>query len=498
MALKHNIVANYISQVYVAVIGVLILPLYVKHMGVEAYGLVGFFSMLQAWFTILDLGLTPTVGRETARFKAGGIDLVEYRRLFRALSLVFFAISMIGGLVLLLMAQSIAAQWLSFKVLGQQEVIFALQLMGVCVALRWMGGLYRGVVVGSERLVWLSAFNIIVATLRFAVVFITMYMYGFTPKVFFIHQLFVAIVEFLGLLIMARCLLPSLDRSANALGWSFAPVKPLLKFSLSIAFTSAVWVLVTQSDKLVLSGILPLAEYGHFTLAVLVAGGITVLSGPVSNALLPRMASLYAENKSAELILIYRKATRFVAALVGSASIVLALCAKPLLVVWTGDKELAEVAYPILALYAAGNGFLALGSFPYYLQYAKGNLKYHIAGCIITVSLLIPAIIFSAINYGGVGAGWAWLFINAIFFFFWVTYVHYKLEPGLHWEWLIIDCLKVLLPTLLSVWFVVDNICFSTERWLALVQIIGIAVFALFVSFVSSRFFKSNNVSLKK
>lgn len=486
MALKQNIIANYISQVYVAVIGILILPLYVKHMGAEAYGLVGFFSMLQAWFTILDLGLTPTVGRETARFKAGGIDLVEYRRLFRALSLVFSAIAIIGGGILLLMARSIVSEWLNFEALDQQEVVFAVQLMCVCVAFRWMGGLYRGVVTGNERLVWLSLFNVVIATLRFVAVFVSMYVYGFTPKVFFIHQFVVAVVEFFGLLIMARSLLPTLDSSCNALGWSFAPVKTLLGFSLSIAFTSSVWVLVTQSDKLILSGVLSLAEYGNFTLAVLVAGGVMVLSGPVSNALLPRLARLYAENKRTELIYVYRQATRFVAVLVGSVSIVLALCAKPLLVIWTGDKELANAASPILALYASGNGFLALAAFPYYLQYAQGNLKYHLIGSIVTASLLIPAITLSAINYGGVGAGWAWLLINVTFFFAWVTYVHYKLEPGLQWDWLVKDCLKVFVPTSLIIWWVVGHIDFSPERWLALVQIINVGFLALFVSFVSS------------
>ncbi len=64
MSLKKNIIANYASQLYVTGVGILILPLYIKYMGAEAYGLVGFFTMLQAWFAVLDLGLTPTIGRE--------------------------------------------------------------------------------------------------------------------------------------------------------------------------------------------------------------------------------------------------------------------------------------------------------------------------------------------------------------------------------------------------------------------------------------------------
>ena len=66
MSLKKNIVASYATQIYVTLVGILILPLYLKYLGAEAYGLVGLFTMLQAWFNLLDMGLTPTVARETA------------------------------------------------------------------------------------------------------------------------------------------------------------------------------------------------------------------------------------------------------------------------------------------------------------------------------------------------------------------------------------------------------------------------------------------------
>ena len=54
--LKINILASYASQIYIVAVSILILPLYVKYMGAEAYGLVGFFAMLQALFGLLDFG----------------------------------------------------------------------------------------------------------------------------------------------------------------------------------------------------------------------------------------------------------------------------------------------------------------------------------------------------------------------------------------------------------------------------------------------------------
>ena len=417
-------------------------------MGAEAYGLVGFFTMLQAWFALLDLGLTPTIGRETARYRGGAMSSLAYRQLFRALSMIFASIALIGGCGLWLFAEGIASRWLKAGELPMSEVILAVQIMAVSVSLRWMGGLYRGVISGFERLVWLSGFNAFIATLRFIAVFLSMWLYGFTPYVFFIHQLVVALLEVASLFLMSRLLLPG-QVSLGAIGWSIQPVKPFVKFATTIAFTSAVWILVTQTDKLILSGILSLAEYGYFTLAVLVASGVMVISGPISSVIMPRMARLHSEGKADQVLQIYRNATRLVSVVCGSAAITIFVTAETLLFAWTGDRELAKKVAPMLRLYVAGNAFLVFSAFPYYLQYAFGNLRYHLIGNIILAFVLVPAIIFSATLYGGIGAGWVWLILNSLWFFVWVGYIHVKLNLGIHMVWLCRDILAILIMPLL-------------------------------------------------
>lgn len=497
MAMRKNIIANYASQLYSAGIGILILPLYIKYMGAESYGLVGFFTMLQAWFALLDLGLTPTIARETARYHGGSMSALRYRQLFRALSTIFASIAVIGGTALWILAEPIAYKWLNVETLSMNVVVVAVQIMAVSVALRWLGGLYRGVITGSERLVWLSGFNAIIATLRFPAVFITMWQYGFTPAVFFWHQLAVAIVEVLGLYLMSNRLKPVITKS-EIIGWSIQPVKPVLKFALTIAFTSSVWVLVTQTDKLILSGILPLAEYGFFTLAVLVANGIMILSAPVSTVIMPRMARLHAEGKHDEMIQVYRNATQLVSVVAGSASLTIAFFAEPLLYAWTGDREIASNASPILTLYALGNGVLAVSAFPYYLQYALGNLRYHLIGNLLIVITLIPAIIWTASEYGGVGAGWAWLGINSLYLILWVGFVHKKLEPGLHSSWLMNDILNICLVILLIAGVGSRLDTELLDRALMIIYLIGSGFFALVVGSVVSPYLRSFFLSAVK
>ena len=444
MKLKHNIIASYASQIFVTLVGILMLPLYLQYMGAEAYGLVGFFTMLPAWFNLLDMGLSPTVARETARFHGGATDALSYRRLLRALQIIFLAVALLGGGLLFVFAGEIAQRWLKVQTLSLAEVKHALQLMACGVALRWMSGLYRGCVSGAERLIWLSGFTSFIAALRFIGVLPVLIWVGHTPAIFFTYQLLVAVVEQAGLFIMARHLAPALP-AGTRLGWSaatlFAPIKPVLAFALSAAFTSSVWVLSTQTDKLLLSRILPLAEYGYFTLAVLVAGGIMMVGGPISSAIMPRMTRLQAEGQDAQLIAVYRQATQLVVVLALPVALVLIFFAPQVLWAWTGDAALVKRAAPVLSLYAAGYAFLAVGAFPYYLQYAKGNLRLHLIGNALLLMLLIPSIVWAATHYGMVGAGWAWLVSNAVCFVLWVPLVHRKFAPGMHWGWIASDIL---------------------------------------------------------
>ena len=441
MALKHNILANYASQLYVTAVGIVMVPLYVKYMGAEAYGLVGFFAMLQAWFNLLDMGLTPTMARETARYNGGAISAPDYRRLARALEGVFMVVALFGGVLLFSLADWVAARWLNVSRLPLGDVAASLRLMAVAIALRWMCGLYRGVITGTERLVWLSAFNSTVATLRFVLVLPLLMFVSASPLAFFGFQLGVAVIEIAGLAWMAYRLLPALP-AGQRIRWEWAPLKPVLKFSLSIAFTSSVWVLVTQTDKLVLSKILPLADYGYFTVAVLVASGIMIVSGPVSSAIMPRMTRLQAEGQHDQLIAVYRQATQLVTVMAIPVALVLSFFAPQVLWAWTGDVELTRSAAPVLTLYAAGYGVLAVGAFPYYLQYAKGDLRLHLIGNALFVLLLIPSVIWAATYHGMVGAGWAWLVSNVVYFAVWTPLVHGRFAPGLHRVWLRRDVLQ--------------------------------------------------------
>lgn len=483
-SLKRNIFFGYLSQVYLIVISVIMLPLYIKYMGAEAYGLVGFYAVLQGLFALLDFGLTPAISRQTAYYNAGEISKLNFLKIFRSLNIIFLIIAFMGMLLIIYFNEYIAFNWLNSKNLSRDVLVFSVNIMAILVALKWMMGLYKGVLIGFELIEWLSKFNIIIASFRYLGVFPFMFFLGFNIKIYFIYQLVVLIFEFIFLFYKSRKKLPIISEK-ELIGWSLKPIKKILKFSSIIAFTSFIWVILNNLDKMILSSMLLLSEYGYFTLAVIVAGGVIQINTPISSVIMPRLAKLNALNKNKELEDTYIFFTQFVTIVVVTAGIVLSQLANQVLYIWTGDISLSEKVSPILELYAIGNVFVVLSAFCYYLQYAKGNLKYHLIGNIINICLVIPSIIYFSSHYGVMGAGWVWLISQFIYLLCWVTFVHHKINPTINLRWY-----RAFLPSIISVilfLFICNEFfTYSSNRWICFAQVIFIGVCSLIISLLSS------------
>lgn len=446
MTFRRNVLLSYASQAFVTGVGLVMVPFYLRYLGAEAYGLVGFFTMLQAWFQLLDMGLSPTLSREVARFRAGAVSAGQLRLLLRAMQYFFVGIASLAVLAAIGASSHISTQWLQPKSLSPAVVEEAIILMAMAVPLRWASGLYRGAVNGFEKQALLAVFNIATAFARFVGVVAAMHMISATPRVFFAYQLIVSALELAGLWVVVHRLMPATQKDVARV--RFPEIVGALRFSLGVSITGVIWIVLTQADKLLLSRLLELSEFGYLSLAVAVAGGVTVVSAPLAQNLMPRLAKLHAEGNGPALSSLYRKSTQGIAGVVGFIGGGLAFMAEPILFAWTGDAVAAEKAAPMLFWYAVGNLAISLSAFPYYLQYAFGRLSFHIIGNVLLVFLMIPSIFVGAGGYGAVGASFAWFANVLLYLVLWVSFSHYKLKVVSWLKWLLLDVGLIVIPIL--------------------------------------------------
>ena len=495
MSLRRNTLANYAGWGYSALIGVVIMPLYLKFLGAEMFGLVGFLVMLQAWLPLLDLGFSPTLARYVAVARGREEDMGQFGQLLRSFEIIFFALAVAVAAGIFLSSPQIASEWIDSTAVDNATVAYCVSLMGAIVALRFVASLYRSGIRGMEDQVWLNVATILVATVRSVGALLIMVFISADIQLFFHYHVAVGLIE---LILLAQRFYSSLSLSPLQLPFKVdvARLKSVAPFALSVAYASAIWVVMSQTDKLILSTVLPLREFGYFTLVSLLSGVILLITGPITQALLPRMTSLVAAGRQEDMVSIYRGASQLVAVIAISAALLLSFYTEALVYAWTGDREAARWCADVLPWFALGNGFLALGAFQYFLQNAFGRLKLHVVGSTVSALIQVPIILYAAIRFGAEGAGIAWLAIRATWFVVWTAIVHRTFVPGLHSVWLLKDLLPVAAVGVVTIIALVSvvSIDLAQSRWnIALVlTLLGIAQFTAMA--ISSKFVRSTVV----
>jgi len=452
--LKKNVIANYFGRFYAIIIGVVVLPIYLKYLGAEAYGLVGFFTMFISWMMLLDMGFSQVLSRETAILKDKENGLFDLKMSLRSVEGMMLLLSIIVIIIVSISSGWVSTNWFQVKVLSTETIKYCIELMGFMFILKWYVSLYDSIILGFEEQVWLNIYKIIMSTIRFVggltlVIFITT-----DILYYFVYQAVIAVIEFM---ILNRKVYHTLPRNDFFMFPSLQAIKKIAPFALGLAYTSSVWIIYTQLDKMLLSHYIPLGEYGYFTLVVLISSAIMQFASPLSQAILPRMTALLSNNKEDEMLILYKKGTRFIAVIIFSVVGMVVFYSYELLYAWTGDAAASLWASPILVWYALGNAILAIAAFQYYLQFAHGNLKYHIKFNTFFPLVALPIVFYAVRNYGALGAGLAWFGIQGITFLIWPPFVHSKFAKGIHFDWLFKDILPPLLISLIY-FFVLQKI----------------------------------------
>ncbi|MCU7828644.1 MAG: oligosaccharide flippase family protein [Candidatus Thiodiazotropha sp. (ex Myrtea sp. 'scaly one' KF741663)] len=444
-SLKWNTIANFFGIGYTTVTGIVIFPLYLQYLGPEAFGLVGFFTILQAWMQLLDMGMSPLLSRQAAYSRGHKVDFFEIKKLLRSLEFIVFTLALVIFLSISAISDWITNHWLNITSLPRHDVSICIMLMGAIIGLRFFSTLYRSGIQGLENQVRLNVANVILVSLKFIGALLLLQFITNDFVYFFIYQLIIGVIELICMAAMFYSLMPSSERVGLNFFWN--TLKPLIPFAAGIAYTAGIWVLLTQLDKIILSSILPLSEYGYFTLVAIISAGILSVTGPISQAILPRMTHLLSQGREQDMLALYRNSTQIMAVIMLPLTGIIALFSTELLFAWSGDRRAAEWAGPILFWFALGNGIFAISAFQYYLQFAYGKLKMHVIYNSITASIQIPLIIYVAFKHGALGVAVTWFALRLLTFIIWTPIVHNKFAPGIHRPWFLKDIAPILICT---------------------------------------------------
>jgi len=443
MTLSRNLLAGLINSVWSAFIGLAVIPFYLKYLGVEAYGLIGFFVTTQAVLSLLDMGMAPTINREVARCSAYG-SLKDAGKLLHTLAIVYWSMAVMIAVVILMLSPLISEYWLQSKQIPSQTISHALILMGLVVACRWPIGLYQGAVIGAQRLAVSSVINMIMVTISSLGAVIVLAFISPTIEAFFIWQACLGVIYTM----VMRSAAWRIVGKDEQLFFDFEKLKSIWRFTAGLSGIALSATILSQQDKIILSKILSLDEFGLYMLATVVVNGLYFLIMPVYNVMYPRLSELVVNGDLEKIVETYRNGTRLFTSLFLPVAMVVVFYSRDIVFLWTGNPDIAVRIAPVISLLAFGTALHGVMFFPYALQLSYGNSKIPLICNVVLMVVSVPLTFILSMKYGLLGGGLTWFFLHSFYMFFGTWLTHKNFLKDIRSKWILHD---VMFPLSISV-----------------------------------------------
>jgi O-antigen/teichoic acid export membrane protein len=479
MRLRVNITANFIGQMITTGIGFIFIPIYVHYLGAESFGLIGIFSMITAWFGLLDAGLTPAICKEMALYSAGKHSPYAIRKLLKSIEFFFILVFIILLFFLNFSVTWISVYWIKSVSIPLDTVKKSIWLMGILLAVKFFESIYKNSLIGLQLQVKMNIYESIVALLRACGALLIFKFYSTNIIYFFGWQLMLTCIYTLFLKIKIG---NSIAVSEQPISMSFSGLKTVSSFATGMTIMSLLSLFHSQIDKILLSKILPLESFGYYTIATTAAGALMIFTTPISQAIFPRLNQLHQLRETKEFVFLYHIGNQLILILLGSTFMIIFFYPRLFLTFWTNNPLVTQNVYQILAISAIGFFFSGINTMSAMVFLTFSWIKK--ANIIKFLSLLItvPLVIIFVPKYGSVSAAYIWAVLSSLITVVtvWITFRSLKIDSFLFW--ISRDFILPLLPTLILLLTCKELLSEPSDRFTAGIMLFFLLLISMFLS----------------
>ena len=411
MVIKSNLIIGLLNSSCSVILAILMIPIYIKYLGLEAYGLISLYTSMLVFFQVLDFGMHQTLIGEVSRsilFKSRK----KIAELVHSMAVINGSIALIIMIMFFIFSDWISSNWFISNSFSKKELKESICLIGILIASRWPILIYQGGLYGMQKYIHACSINMIMVTLNSIGSFVIIVI--FEPKLnnIFLWQAFVGISYTL----ILRSTFWSLFGKIKNVYFSLYEVKKLFNFALQMAGVTISSITLSHIDKIILSKILALNDFAIYMLAYNMSNIFQVIINPVHNILYPKFGELYSKKDFENLSKLYSLSLKSLSSVIFPISLIMFYCSYELTFLYTQDINLAAIIAPILSILTISITFNCLMYIPYTLQLGSGFPKIPLFINVLFLLTLIPLLIFLSYKYGSIGAAFTWLCINSIYF----------------------------------------------------------------------------------
>lgn len=385
----RNVGTRYAAILVDGVIGLLLLPFNIAHLGPSAYGLWALMATVTVHFSVLDLGYGGALVRFVAQYRAWR-DRTALNEILSTMGVVFTAVGLVTFLVTLALAAHLPAL---FNVspdqieTGRQVLL----MIGGFIALRFAVSIFGAVVYGFQRF-YLNNLVGVVSSVAVAIVNVAVLQAGYGLVELVAATTLVRVLSLAAYVWTALHVYPGLRLSPRL--FRRARLREVTGFSVYMLILDWSMRVNFSADALVIGALLSTAAVAVWTVGQRIADLAQQVTNQLNDALFPMVVDSGAVERRDRLRLILQQGTRLSLALAMPVCVGVIIVADRLIEAWVGPgfSESVFVTQVLLAAVLCRVGAASASLILKGASHPRFNAWVNAASAVVNVTLSIAVI----------------------------------------------------------------------------------------------------------
>ncbi|ENM3874180.1 TPA: lipopolysaccharide biosynthesis protein [Vibrio cholerae] len=430
----------YTAQILKAVLPLLFIPLIIGEVGIQQYGLISFMLLMMSFLGLLDAGISGGMVRVLSISKTNIEEFTAALKLWLNVFLFIIGISVLIFFLFVVGADFLASSWLeadlSLSLMNQSLI-----MIGVILSLTFLKGFLTSKLVGFEKQVQLSVWQVVITSCQYIIPYYILKIYGSDVDVYLTAVAFFCFIDCLVMYFLGFYYSKSISKKLFSYEEKVITNSDISRYQflgfvkncIHLSGLTIIWTVSTQIDKLVLSKYVSIETFSYYQIAAQVALSVNLVIMPINQFLMPRLASLYSSGDFLNYSgLIIRFFTFFVIFFALFTPMYFPF-GKYILSFWLGDIALTENVSVYLKWLIFSAVIQSFSNFIFLFYYSTNRLNQQFYAYLVYSFITIPGSVFIVIKYGAEVCAIFSLVSSILFFTVWglITLNSYFEKPQL-------------------------------------------------------------------
>lgn len=351
--LARNTIWNLIGQGVPILVAILVIPMLIKGMGIDRFGVLTLVWILIGYFSLFDLGmgraLIQLVAAKLGEGKSEGLP----SSVWTALCLML-VMGLLAGLVLLLISSRLVCDVLEIPDHLQPETLMAFYLLSASIPLVITTTGLRGILAAHQRFDLINAIRLPAGVLNYlGPLLVLLFSHSLVPIVALL-----LIVRFVTwVLYVFLCL-----NVMTALRWDLrvarASIGPLVRMGGWITVSNVVGPLMVYSDRFLIGALISASAVAYYATPYEVVTKLWVFPSAMMGVIFPAFASSFVSDRN-RMVQLFNQGMKCILLVMFPITLIIVTFARDVLGVWLG-AEFAKNSTGVMQLLTIGVFFNSL------------------------------------------------------------------------------------------------------------------------------------------